>query len=134
MYLGLISVLVSVYWLFTIKQHVEDLTQQLLEVNQQIQQEQDYIHVFNAELSYLKSPKRLKQLATKYLDLQPIQPEQLIANIVDDSKNMKINLKKYNIAKIKKAPNKSNKHLVNWRYKKPPTKVFHGLCGSQKSY
>lgn len=114
-YIGAAGIFIAIYWLFTIKHHVQDLTLQLQEVKQQIQQEQDAIHVFRAELSYLRSPKRIKDLTNKYLALQPVQPEQIVKS------GEKHDLKKYSKL-VTKYAKKTNKQLANWRYKKAPSR------------
>jgi cell division protein FtsL len=63
--------------LFSIKYQVQDLKDELSEVNRQIVAEQRALHILHAEWSHLTDPERLMTLSSKYLDLQPLLPEQL---------------------------------------------------------
>ena len=117
LYIAITLVVLSVYWLFGVKQYVQDLKYQLDEVNHQIYQEQDSIHVFRAELSYLRSPERLHYLATKYLKLEPVKPEQIIADLSVDIKKAK-----YQNLPFAKNRDKFNRRmqLAKWRHKRGP--------------
>ena len=120
-YLAILLVALSIYWLFFVKQYVEDLKQQLDEVNHQIYQEKDSIHVFRAEFSYLRSPDRLQALATKYLKLEPIQPKQMVADLsLDNGEVLDQDLR---FAKNRKKFNRRMK-LAKWRYKKGPAEKY----------
>ena len=120
-YLAMILVALSIYWLFFVKQYVQDLKQQLVEVNHQVYQEQDSIHVFRAELSYLRSPDRLQALATKYLKLEPIKPKQIVADLsLDNGKGIDQN---FRFAKNRKKFNRRMK-LAKWRHKRGPGEKY----------
>lgn len=125
-YFMCLLVALSAYWLFFVKQYAKDIKQQLDEVTQQINQEQDSIYMFRAELSYLRSPKRISQLSEKYLKLEPIRPYQIIADIgfEEDSLNSKGNKKKtrFNLANKKEA--KEQVKLAKWRYKNGPGQKY----------
>ena len=109
----------SAYWLFFVKQYVKDLKQQLDEVTQQINQEQDSIHIFRAELSYLRSPQRIAKLSDKYLRLESTRPSQMIANI--DGLGSDLVLKNIGSVNDKtKIVTSQNYEKTKWRYKRGP--------------
>jgi cell division protein FtsL len=120
-YLVCFLVALSAYWLFFVKQYAKDIKQQLDEVTQQINQEQDSIHMYRAELSYLRSPQRIKQLSEKYLKLEPVKPSQMVADLgFENSSPKKISKKNYSFDIARKKEMKNNLKLVGWRYKKGP--------------
>ena len=122
-YLICFLVTLSAYWLFCVKQYAKDIKQQLDEVTQQINQEKDSIHIYRAELSYLRSPQRIKELSQKYLKLESIKPSQMIADLglLDPSIN-KITKKKTKFEINGKKESKNPMKLAGWRYKKPGQK------------
>ena len=63
--------------LFTVKYQVQDLEDELVQLNQEITAERQALHVLKAEFSYLTDAERLRQLADRYLDLEPVQPHQI---------------------------------------------------------
>lgn len=63
---------VLVVALFTLKHQVRALEEQLAHVNRQIGDEQQAIHVLKAEWSHLNDPVRLKELAKRHLNLEPV--------------------------------------------------------------
>lgn len=65
--------------LFTIKYQVQDLEQEFAELNRSITTDRQSIHVLEAEWSHLNDLPRLRGLADRYLDLEPVQPEQFAA-------------------------------------------------------
>lgn len=68
----------SAYILFKINHHVLVLQRDLKEVNKQIINEKENLHILKAEWSFLTRPKRLGQLAAERLQLQTVQPAQII--------------------------------------------------------
>jgi cell division protein FtsL len=67
----------SVFGLFQIKYKVLDLRKDLSEINRQLEQEKEAIHVLKAEWAYLNQPDRLKRLASKHLKLEPVTVAQM---------------------------------------------------------
>lgn len=63
--------------LFTVKYKVQDLEEELSALNREIAYEHRTVHVLQAEFSYLVEAGRLRRLATKHLNMEPIQPDQL---------------------------------------------------------
>lgn len=68
----------SAYILFKINHHVIVLQRDLKETNKAIINEKENLHVLRAEWSFLTRPKRISQLATERLQLQTVQPAQII--------------------------------------------------------
>lgn len=63
--------------LFVVKYEVKDQESRLADLNSQIRQNQENIHVLRAEWSYLNDPARLRALAEKHLAMRPIAPTQV---------------------------------------------------------
>lgn len=112
----------SMYNLFYIKDNVKIIKKELKEVKIQIDNEIDAIHLLTAELTYLSSPSRLKQLNDKYLKLSDTNMEQMIADPLVDIEQEKPDLLNKN-SKHKKYVSNENKQ-VKWRYKKGPEKYL----------
>jgi cell division protein FtsL len=69
---------VSAAFLFIIKHKVHTLRKELSSIHSQIIQEKETIHVLKAEYTYLSSPKRVRSLSDKYLQLETVKPDQII--------------------------------------------------------
>jgi cell division protein FtsL len=63
--------------LFSLKYQVRDLEGELKELNRAMAREQQAIHVLKAEWSHLNDLQRLRELAERYLGLEPIGGAQL---------------------------------------------------------
>lgn len=63
--------------LFSVKYQVQDLEEELALLNQEIASERQTVHVLRAEFSYLTDAERLRRLADRNLDLEPVQPHQI---------------------------------------------------------
>jgi cell division protein FtsL len=63
--------------LFKVKYEVIDLEDELAQMNREIVADREAVHVLKAEWSYLNDPARIKRLADRYLDLEPVQPRQI---------------------------------------------------------
>ncbi|NQV47486.1 MAG: hypothetical protein HQ504_06855 [Rhodospirillaceae bacterium] len=63
--------------LFSVKYQVQDLEQELIGLNDSIILERQAVHVLKAEWSHLNNSERLERLATRYLGMTQITPEQL---------------------------------------------------------
>src|SRR3546814_18113988 len=64
--------------LFQIKQEVRVLEEQVADTRRTILEDQEAVHVLEAEWSYLNSPARIGALAERHLDLAPIPAERII--------------------------------------------------------
>ncbi len=67
--------------LFFVKHEVKDLEGRLAGIDQDIQRNQQEIHVLRAEWAYLNDPARLRELAEKHLGMRPINANQVVANL-----------------------------------------------------
>lgn len=64
--------------LYHVNYRVKELQAELDKVRTDIKQERERLHVLEAEWSYLNRPARLARLARKHLDMDTIQPEQIV--------------------------------------------------------
>src|SRR3546814_13330027 len=62
-----------------LKQEVRVLEEQVADTRRTILEDQEAVHVLEAEWSYLNSPARIGALAERQLDLAPIPAERIIA-------------------------------------------------------
>jgi cell division protein FtsL len=63
--------------LFYLKYEVTDLEQELDVLNRAIVTDQEGIHVLKAEWSHLNDVARIKDLASRYLEMKPTEPTQI---------------------------------------------------------
>lgn len=103
--------------LFVIKDKVGNLQYQLNEINKQVTQETNNIHMLKAEIAYLISPNRLRKLVEAHLNLDNIKSHQLtndplVNNVAITNKVSRVNIAAY------------SKQNIKWRYKKAPTKYL----------
>jgi len=63
--------------LFYLKYEVTDLEQELDVLNRAIVSDQEGIHVLKAEWSHLNDVARIKDLASRYLEMKPTEPTQI---------------------------------------------------------
>jgi hypothetical protein len=64
--------------LFFIKHEVKEQEARLAELNQEIQRNQEVIHVLKAEWSYLNDPARLRALSERFLSMKVMAPSQIV--------------------------------------------------------
>ncbi len=76
--LSIACIMISIYALFAIKYQVQQSMKILKKVEQEINQEQENIHILKAELAYLKAPKRIKEITDNYLNLIPIKKNKIV--------------------------------------------------------
>ena len=57
----------SAFGVFQVKYRVQDLRKDLTEINRQLEQEHDAIHILKAEWSYLNQPDRLRNIVHRHL-------------------------------------------------------------------
>ena len=121
-FIVIIMCLGTVYMLFNIKNNVMAIRAELAEVQKQMRYEIDTIHVLKAELSYLASPSRLRNLNSKYLRLKDTK----VAQMISDPRKEEVTFESKRFAGAKMA--NAN---VKWRYKKGPSK-YVTLVSSKK--
>ena len=64
--------------LFVVKVQVQDLEEELTALNRTLVKDQQKIHVLQAEWSHLNEPARLRDLAQRYLDVGPVESNQIV--------------------------------------------------------
>ena len=101
-------------YMFELKSHVQDLNFELRQISSQINQENKQYSLLKAELAYLKSPERLRALASKYLiDLDNVKPQQIV---IENKKNGHLN-------RVKFAELANKKTSTRWRFKKGSSNI-----------
>ena len=65
--------------MYVLKYEVKKLELELASLNNEIRKDQETIHVLKAEWSHLNNPERIKNLTNRFIKLEPIAPEQIIA-------------------------------------------------------
>ena len=74
-----IALLLAVsYGLYQLKYSVETLRQRAVALDRQIVADEDSIDVLQAEWALLTRPQRLQKLSGRFLELTPLQPEQIV--------------------------------------------------------
>lgn len=63
--------------LYFVKHVVEDVQRDVAKLETQVAQEDESLHLLNAEWAYLNRPERLHALADKHLMLQPLDSRQI---------------------------------------------------------
>ncbi|MDX1917276.1 MAG: hypothetical protein SFT68_04760 [Rickettsiaceae bacterium] len=108
--------------MFQIKSEVQDLNFEYKQLSKQYSDEKKQLNILKAELTYLKSPKRLQTLASMYLNLDNIKPNQLVNNKNEVGLIAKSNFMSAS-AKLKGK---------KWRYKKSSSSVHNASIASKK--
>ncbi|ODR98100.1 hypothetical protein AUC68_11455 [Methyloceanibacter methanicus] len=73
--LGLVAL---AYVIYQVKYEARSLDEKIVVLQQQIEEERDTLAVARAEWSLLNRPERIERLAKKYLELSPVQPQQIV--------------------------------------------------------
>ncbi len=76
--LGLVVAAVAALFLFTVKQEVRQMEDDLRAVHRDILDQQEAIQVLETEWSYLNQPARIADLAQRHLGLQPISATRIV--------------------------------------------------------
>lgn len=98
------------------------LKSELKEVKKQVQYEQDTIHILKAELAYLTSPERLRELSNQYLNLKSIKVVQMIADPIIASKHKELE---------PLSKNKIYAANTKWKYKKGQSQYLTTVSGKR---
>lgn len=64
--------------LYHVKYAVQDMQAEVAQLEWQIEQERESLHVVAAEWAYLSRPERVQQLSEKHLKLVPIAAQQFV--------------------------------------------------------
>jgi hypothetical protein len=117
-------IIITVYCLFTIKEQVSALNYQFIEIDKQLAQEKDAIHILKAELSYLSSPARLTKLLSHCSELETVKITQLIKDPLSSTEE----LGKTNMESNTKLLTKAH---IKWRYKKSGSKYLQTVSNQK---
>lgn len=77
MFFALIALGITAYGMLHVKQQVQLLTRDLIEVKRQIAKDKEALHILQAEWAYLNQPERLKFLADEYLNMRYTEANQV---------------------------------------------------------
>lgn len=69
--------LLGAFGLYQVKYEVLDLREEVDLLETELAEERDALHVVKAEWAYLNRPERLRRLAGKYLEMEPMSGAQL---------------------------------------------------------
>lgn len=72
-----ITSIICIVVMFYTKRQVQYMRKNLLEIENRISNEEEDIQVLKAEWAYLSSPKKIKELSDKYLNLKTINKNQI---------------------------------------------------------
>lgn len=73
-----VAVVIAGYAMFQVKFHVAKLEDEFTRLNRQIATTREETRVLDAEWTLLDDPKRLDQLNSAFLKLQPVAPPQIV--------------------------------------------------------
>lgn len=64
--------------LYSVKYRVQAMDEEIAAIRRQIAEERAAIHVLNAEWAFLSRPERIRVLAERHLDMQPMDGKQML--------------------------------------------------------
>lgn len=73
----MVFVLVAALAVYEVKYDVREIKQDVASLEAQLAEENEAIHVLEAEWAYLTRPERLMELSAKHLPLGPVVPTQI---------------------------------------------------------
>lgn len=76
-FLGLIILALVAFVLYEVEYKVDSLKTELNELNKQLAEDKEAIHVLKAEWSYLNRPEKIKNMSERYLSLKNTEPAQV---------------------------------------------------------
>lgn len=71
-------IVATVVALYQVEQEVRGLEERFATIDRQVIHNREAIHILQAEWSYLNDPRRLGELARRYLELAPVIASQLV--------------------------------------------------------
>lgn len=74
---NMVCVAVLAIGLYLVKYSVADVQRNVATLKGQLASEKESLHLLNAEWAYLNRPDRLRQLADRHLDLEPLDSRQI---------------------------------------------------------
>ena len=80
----------SAVYAYTIKYEAIYRAEQITKLKHEIQAERDAIGVLRAEWTHLARPERIQELATRYLDLQPLSLNQIVSAATLPDKGVRV--------------------------------------------
>jgi cell division protein FtsL len=75
--IGVVLLMASSFGLYKLKYQVQRLDRQAHALEKSIEHEKRSIRVLDAEWTYLNQPKRIQDLATRFLHLKPLETSQI---------------------------------------------------------
>ena len=88
--LAIAALIGSAVYAYTIKYETIYRAEQINKLKHEIQAERDGIGVLRAEWAHLARPERIQELATKYLDLQALSLNQIVAASAIPEKSVRV--------------------------------------------
>lgn len=77
--INMVCVAVLAIGLYLVKYSVQDVQRDVATMKTDLAAEKESLHLLNAEWAYLNRPERLRQLADKHLNLEPMDSRQINA-------------------------------------------------------
>lgn len=77
MLVNMISIAVLAIGLYLVKYSVADVQRDVARLQTELADEKESLHLLNAEWAYLNRPDRLRKLADRHLDLEPLDSRQI---------------------------------------------------------
>lgn len=68
---------IAAFGLYLVKYTVQDVQRDVAALQEDLNKEQESLHLLNAEWAYLNRPERLRALADRHLDLMPLDSRQI---------------------------------------------------------
>lgn len=83
---------IAAFGVYLVKYAVQDMQRQVVALQAKLDEEQESLHLLNAEWAYLNRPERLRSLAEKHLELAPFDtrkmlPIQALPALAQEEKN-----------------------------------------------
>ncbi|MFN7185674.1 MAG: hypothetical protein ACK5WQ_06620 [Alphaproteobacteria bacterium] len=76
-YMAVISI--AAFGVYLVKYTVQDMQREVAALDKELQQERELLHLLKAEWAYLNRPERLERLASRHLQMVPLEATTLPA-------------------------------------------------------